>query len=813
MLTLLQDLRFAARLLLKAPSFAAVALLTLSLGIGASAAIFSVVNTLLLQPLPYPQADRLVMLWQDFRERGGPQDEWLTPANYFDWRARARSFDDIAVYLGGSANLTGDGEPERVTGWRVTSGFFGVLGVAPALGRDFLPEDDLPGAEGVVILSHGFWARRFGAEPGIVGRTLTLNDQPFTVIGVMPEGFRNPFGDPEIWRPVQLNPANPSRGQITLRAFARMTDGVTLSQARAEMMTIGQALAQEIPEARQTGILVTPLHERVVGDTRTPLVALLGAVLFVLLIASANIASLLLARGAAREREVALRKAVGATPGRIVRQLLTESLLLGGLGAAGGLLVTGWLLDLLVTNAPPGAPPLDRVRIDGTVFLFGAALGLLTAVVFGLAPAVQSGVRQVAAVLKEGGRGAAGSRRALALRDLFLVGELALALMLLVGAGLMMRSLLNLQAVDPGLEPERVLVASVALPQAGYPEPDQRRAFFTALEGRLRALPGVEHVGLASVVPFSGGDTDTSFRIEGQPEPATPADQPIAWYRMVTPGYFRAVGMRLEAGRLIEPGDHEQAERVVVINRAMANRYWPNVATAGGPDPGRTGPIGTRIFVGPGEPSTIVGIVADVRHQDVAQPALPQMYTPMAQFPQSGMTAVLKAAGDPGSLAPPLRAAVAGIDPNLPVSFVETLDSLMAETLALPRLLAMLMLMFAGAALLLAAIGIYGLMAYSVAERTQEFGVRLALGARADDVLRLVLGQAARLALVGVVAGTAGALAMSRLVGALLYDVAATDAATFAITSAGLLVVALVAAYLPARRATRISPVEALRQE
>ncbi len=813
MSTLFQDLRFAARLLLKAPSFTAVALLTLSLGIGASAAIFSVVNTLLLQPLPYPHAERLVMLWQDFRERGGPEDEWLTPANFFDWRARAQSFQDIAVYQGGSANLTGQGEPERVTGWSVTSGFFGVLGVAPSLGRDFVPEDDVPGADGVVMLSHGFWARRFGAEPGIVGRTLTLSGQPFTVIGVMPAGFRNPFGEPDIWRPVQLNPANPSRGSITLRAFARLNDGVALSQARAEMTTIGQALAQEIPEARQTGILVTPLHERVIGDTRTPLLALLGAVLFVLLIASANVASLLLARGAAREREVALRKAVGATAGRIVRQLLTESLLLGALGAAGGLLLAGWLLDLLVANAPPGTPPLDRVRIDGTVFAFGAGLGLLTSVVFGLAPAVQSGARQVGTVLKEGGRAAAGSRRLLTLRHVFLVGEVALALTLLVGAGLMMRSLLNLQAVDPGLEPERVLVASVALPQAGYPEPDQRRAFFTALEERLQALPGVEQVGFASVAPFSGADTDTSFLIEGQPEPATPADQPIAWVRMVTPAFFGAVGMRLETGRLLEPGDHEQAQRVVVINRAMASRFWPNIAATGGPPSGGVAPVGTRIFIGPNNPVTIVGIVADVRHRDVAQPALPQMYLPMAQFPQSGMTAVVKAAGDPAVLAPSVRSAVTALDPNLPVSFVETLESLMAETLALPRLLAMMLLLFAGAALLLAAIGIYGLMAYSVAQRTQEFGIRLALGAQSDTVLRLVLGQACRLTLAGVAIGAAAAFGVSRLLEALLYEVRPADAPTFAATALALSAVALVAAYLPARRAMRISPVEALRNE
>ncbi|MDP1571451.1 MAG: ABC transporter permease [Vicinamibacterales bacterium] len=801
MSALLQDLRFAARLLLKAPSFTAVALLTLSIGIGASAAIFSIVNTMLLQPLPYPNADRLVMLWQDFRDRGGPRDEWMTPGNYFDWRTRSQSFEDIAVYRGGGASLTGRGEPEQVSGWAVTSGFFGVLGVAPALGRDFTPGDDVPGAEAVVILSHGFWTRRFGADPAIVGQPIALNREPFVVIGVMPEGFRNPFDSPDIWRPVQLNAANPSRGQITLRSFARLKAGTSLAQAQAEMATLGQTLAQEIPDAQQTGILVTPLHERVVGDVRTPLLALLGAVLLVLLIASANIANLLIARSAARAREVAMRKALGASPLRIVRQLLTESLLLGAIGAVGGLLMAGWLLDVLIANAPPGTPDLDRVRIDGTVFAFGAGLAMLTALIFGLAPAVQSATRLMVAVLKESGRGTAGSRRALTLRNLFMVTELALALMLLVGAGLLMRSLVNLQSVDPGLSPDRLLVADVRLPLSGYPEPAARRAFFASLLERLEALPGVEQASFASVVPFTGGDTDTGFRIEGRPEPSSPSEEPVAWVRTVSPGYFRATGMRLEQGRLLEPSDHEEAPRAVVINRALATRYWPD-----------TDPVGTRLRAGPNA-VTIVGIVADVRHRELSQPALPQMYLSMAQWPQGAMTAVIKTTGDPAALAPAVRAAVAAIDPSLPVSGIDTLESLMAGTLALPRLLAMLMLTFAGTALLLAAIGIYGLMAYSVSQRTQEFGVRVALGANARDVLGLVLGQAMRLTAAGVLVGAAAAFGVSRLLAALLYDVTPADVPTFAATALALSAVALAAAYLPARRAMRISPVEALRNE
>lgn len=810
MATLLQDVRYALRLLRKAPSFTAVALLTLSLGIGASAAIFSVVNTLLLRPLPYPQAERLVMLWQDLRERGGPVDEWLTPGNYFDWRERAQSYDEIAVYRGGSANLTGDGEPERLNGWAVTSGFFRVLGVSPALGRDFTPDDDVPGAEGVVILSHGFWTRRFGADPNVIGRRLTLSDQPFTVIGVMPQDYRNPFDAPDIWRPVQLNAANPSRGAITLRAFARLRDGVTFAQAQAEMATLGQTLAAEIPEARQTGILLTPLHERVVGDTRAPLVALFGAVLAVLLIACANIAGLLLARGAAREREVAMRKAVGASPGRIVRQLLTESAILGGLGAVGGLLLAGWILDVLVANAPPGTPSLDRVRFDGVVLAFAAGLGLLASVTFGLAPAVQSALRQVSSVLKEGGRGSSGSRRAMALRHVFLVGEMALALGLLVGAGLFVRSFVNLVTVDTGIAPERLLTAAISLPPGSYGEPDARRAFFQTLEERLAVIPGVETASLTSIVPFQQGDTDTGFLIEGRPAPATPADEPSSWYRVVTPNYFRATGMRLEAGWLLDPSDHAEAPRVVVINRAFADRYWPNVSAGDGAS--SAGPIGARITAGP-EPVTIVGIVADVRHRGPAEPAPVQMYLPMAQFPQGSMTALLKTVGPPQALAPSVRAAVASLDARLPVASVGTVEGLLADRLAIPRLLTWLMFAFAGTALLLAAVGVYGLMAYSVSERTQELGVRVALGASPGDVARLVLGQALRLSVVGIVAGVIAAGATSRFLGSLLYGIEPTDAATFAATAGLLFAVALAAAWLPARRATRVSPVEALRSE
>ena len=803
MQTLLQDLRYAVRLLVKSPSFTMVALGTLALGIAANAAIFSVVNTLLLRPLPYADPGRLVMLWQDLRERGGPEDEWLAPAHFFDWRGRSQSFESSAIYRGAGPNLTGAGEPEQLSAWMVTGDFFRTLGIAPLLGRDFRADDDAPGAPLTTILTHGLWVRRFGGDPGIVGRAITLNREPVTVIGVLPPSYRNPFDAPEIFMPLRLNPVGASRGNITLRMIARLKADATMAAAQAEMAAVGAALAAEHPDTDGgSTIRLTRLHDEVVGDVRTPLLALLGAVALVLLIACANVANLQLARASIRGREIAIRTALGAGRRRIVGQLLTESVVLGALGSAAGLLLATWALDALVAAAPEGTPRLGEVRMDASVAAFGIVLALGTSIVFGLVPALQSLRLDVAATIKEGGRGAGAAQAGVVARSLFVVAELALALMLIAGAGLLMRSLANLRGVDPGFNPDRVLTGTVALPGIGYEKAPQVRTFYASLLERLQTTPGVEHAGLVSVLPFSGSDTDTSFRIEGRPAPQKPGDEPTAWYRMVSAGYLRAIGMRMEAGRFIERTDVDGSRRVAVVNQTLANRYWPGES-----------PIGQRIVAGEGEPFTIVGVVRDVRHRTLRADPLGQMFLSYQQFTPRRMTVVLRTAADPAGVVPALRQHLAALDPNLPLSSVATMDALVGDSLGLPRTIAFLMGVFAAASLALAAIGIYGLMSYAVTLRTQEFGIRMALGAGGGDVLRLVLGQAARLTLAGVAAGAAGAYGAARLIGSLLFGVSASDAPTFAATALLLAGIALLASYLPARRAVSLDPVTALRAE
>ena len=800
--TLLQDLRYAVRLLVKAPSFTLVALATLALGIAANAAIFSVVYALLLRPLPYAEPDRLVMLWQDLRARGGPEDEWLAPAHFFDWRSRATSLESSAIFRSASPSLTGNGEPEQLRGWAVTGEFFRMLAVAPVLGRDFRSEDDQPGAPPTAIISHGLWTRRFGADPSLINRTISLNREPVTVIGVLPSSFRSPFGAPEIFRPLQLNAVGASRGNITLQMIARLRPTVSFDQAQAELATVGAAVAAEHPETdKGATIRLTRLHDQVVGDVRTPVLALLGAAVLVLVIACANIGNLQLARASVRAREIAVRTALGAGRARIIRQLLTESVLLGAVGSIAGLLLSAWMLDALLALAPPDTVRLDEVRIDGAVLAFGIGLALVTSIVFGLVPALHSVRGDVAATIKEGGRGSGAPRAGVALRSAFVVAELALALVLVVGAALLIRTLTNIGGVDPGFAPENLLTAELAPPAIGYEKAPQVRGFYRSLLERLEGAPGVQRAAIVSVLPFSGNDTDTGFEIEGRPKPASPGERPVAWVRMVSAGFQRTMGMQLEAGRFIELTDRDGVERVAVINRALANQYWPNEQ-----------PIGRRIILGE-NPVTIVGIVADVHHRSLQEEPRGQMYLPCEQYTSRRMTVVLKSAGDPATLVPLLRQVVAALDPNLPLSSVATMDTLMAESLALPRMITLLMGAFAAAAVLLAAIGIYGLMAYTVTLRTQEFGVRMALGAAARDVLGLVLSQAARLAIVGIVLGALASFGAARFISTLLFGVSPSDVPTFVVTAALLGGIALLASYLPARRAVRVDPVTALRAE
>lgn len=799
---MLQDLRYALRLLRKSPSFTAVALGTLAIGIAATAAIFSVVNTLLLKPLPYAEPQRLVMLWHDLRERGGPENEWLTPAHFFDWRTRSRSLEASAVFRGASPALTGSGEPEQLRGWLISGEFFRTLGVVPALGRDFSLEDDQPGAPPTAILTHALWTRRFGADPAIVGRTISLNREPCMVIGVLPASFRSPFAQPEIFRTMRLDPARASRGNVVLQMIARLRPGIAFEEAQAELTAIGAALASEYPESdKGSSIRLTRLHDEIVGEVQTPLLALLAAVVLVLLIACANIANLQLARGSVRWREMAVRTALGAGRGRIVRQLLTESLVLAAAGSVAGLLLSSWMLDALLTLAPEGPARLDEVRIDASVFAFGTTLVVVTSLLFGLVPAFHSVRGDVALTIKEGGKGTGAAHSGVVARSAFVIGELALALVLLVGAGLLMRSLLNIRAVDPGFSPDRIVTGIVSLPPNAYKEPPAVRTFFRSLVERLEGTPGVEAAGVVNVLPFSGEDTDTSFFIEGRPQPADPGERPTAWYRVVSPGYLRASGMRMEAGRFIEAGDHENADGVVVINRTLANRHWPH-----------DDPIGSRI--GNGERRfTIVGIVRDVRHRGLREDPRGEMFLSYQQVNDRRMTVVLKTTGEPASVLPAVRRHLEALDPNLPLSSVTTVETLMAGLLALPRMITLLMGAFAAAALVLAAIGIYGLMAYAVTLRTREFGIRMALGAAKGDVLRLVLGQAVRLAVVGVAVGAVAAFGAARFITTLLFGVTASDFPTFAATAALLAGIALLASYIPARRAIQLNPLTALRAD
>jgi putative ABC transport system permease protein len=796
---MLQDLRYAIRLLIKSPSFTAVALGTLALGIAANAAIFSAVNTLLLRPLPYPEPQRLVMLWQDQRARGGPENEWLSAAHFFDWRNRSTSFDATAVFHLAGASLTGGGEPEPLRGWRVTADYFRVLGIAPSLGRDFRAEDDRPGAALTVIMTHGLWTRRFGADPAIVGRTILLNNDPHLVLGVLPPSFKNPFESPEIFRTLRLDTAQPSRGNITLQMLGRLKPDVTFDRAQVEMNAVGAALAIEYPKTDNgSTIRLTHLHDEIVGDVRMPLLALLGAVLLVLLIACANIAGLQLARASARVSEIAVRAALGAGRGRIVRQLLTESIVIGALGAVGGVILSSWILEGFIALAPEGTGRLDEIRIDGSVLAFAVALAVITSAVFGLAPALLSARSGVTASIKDGVRSTDGRQGALT-RSAFVAAQLALALTLLVGAGLLMRSLVNIRGVDPGFNPERLLTGFIGLPANGYPAAAQIRVFQTSLLERIGTTPGVSAAALVSVLPFSGHDTDTSFLIEGRPQPTNAGEGPVAWYRIVSPAYASTMGMRVESGRFIERGDLDTSEKVAVINRTLANKYWPN-----------ENPIGRRIQMGT-RTCVVVGIVKDVRHRNLREEARGEMFLSYQQFPSRLMFLALRTPADPIGILPAVRRHLASLDPNIPISAIATMDKLMADSLSLPRMMALLMTAFAATSLLLAVIGVYGLMAYTVVLRTQEFGIRMALGAARADVLRLVLWHAARLALIGMIAGTVAAFGAARFISTLLFGVTASDIPTFGLTAALLGAIALLASYLPALRAVRVDPVRALR--
>ena len=798
--SLVRDVKYTFRMLRRAPAFTAAAVLTVALGVGATTTVFSVVYALLVKPLPYPAANRLVMVWQDMRARNGPATEWATPGNFVDWKAETRVFASMAAIRGWRPTLTGMGEPEPLVGELVTQQYFDVLGVAPAIGRVFADAEMLPTGPRVVILSHAVWQRLFGGNTGVLGQRVVLGGEPHEIVGVMPAGFRPAIiGDAEVWRPDRLNLANPSRGAVVLRVVARLQPGLELSQAAAAARTLGQQLQTRFPQTNSSvSINLVSFQDQIVGEARSGLLVLLGAVIVVLLIGCVNIANLLLARATSRSREIAVRTALGAGRTRVLRQLLTESLVLAGIGGVAGVVVSYWGINAIVRMAPAGVPRLGEVTIDPAVLLFAALVTGMAGVLFGLAPALHLVGEHLALALKSSGRGAVGSvgRQT---RRVLIVAEIAVALVLLVGGGLLLRTFTGLQRVDLGFDPANVLVGAIVPPAAKYRNGEERTVFYDQILERAAALPGVRTAALASVIPLSSGDSDMSFVIEGAP-PTSRDDAAATWYRLVSAGYLDAFGIPLRRGRNFVPGE---TEPVVMINEAMARRYWP------GQDA-----LGRRIkFSDDGGWFRIVGIVGDVKQQGARLEARAQTLIPYWQLPEPGVAIVLKTHGQPETLTGPLKQAVRAVDPDMPVSGIATMTSLVAESIEEPRFLALLVGLFAALALALAAIGIYGVLSYAVSQRMSEIGVRVALGAGRADVFSLIVRDGLRLALVGVGIGVVISVVGAPALSTLLFGVQPIDPLTFVTVVAAILGVAACASIIPARRGMRVDPLAALRTE
>jgi len=801
--TLLQDLRYGFRMLFKYKGFTAVAIIALGLGIGANTAIFSLVNGVLLRPLPFPDAER-VIYFEGKNPQAGITDSNISYLDFTDWSQQTDLFKSTAAFWTGSANLGADGaEPERVPRAGVTSGFFSVLGVQPVLGRTFVAEDDKPGTISVAIISHGLWKRRFGSDPAIVGKQVQISSRPITVIGVMPSGFEFPE-QTQIWVTSAVNLSEEPRDNRAWSAIARLNSGIDLQQAQTRVSAINAQLAKQFNETNKGwDVFLSTLHERLVREVKPSLLALLGAVGFVLLIACANVANLLLARSAARQKEIAIRAAMGASRGRVLRQVLTESILLSAIGGIAGLLLSIWLTDLLMSMLPGGAPRLDQVGIDYRVLTFALGVSAFTGILFGIAPALQASKLDVTSALKEGGRGAEGHRRTSA-RSFLLIGEVALSLVLLVGAGLLIKSFVRLQEVRPGFNAHNVLIANVALPGAKYKD-QQFVEFFRQLKERLEAAPGVQAVGGSVNLPLnaSGYAIGRGFIPEGRP--LTVDENKDAMFSTITGDYFRALQIPLLSGRTFEPRDNADGPKVVIINETTAKRHFGSPAAA----------IGKRLSIWHDEKfmREIVGVVGDTKTGSLSGEGGMQIYVPHAQdFQWNFMGLVIRTAGNPAAFATTLRREVQALDKDQPVYNVRTMDDVVANSLGTRRVSMQLFAVFACAALLLAAIGIYGVMAYSVTQRTQEIGLRMALGAQKSDVLGLVIRQGMTLTAIGVIVGLAGAFALTRVIGNLLYGVTATDPATFVAIPLLLLFVAVLACYLPARRAARLDPTRALAQ-
>lgn len=813
MRTLWLDVKFAARLLSKGRAFTAVALVTLALGIGANTAIFSVVNTVLLTPLRYKQPDRLVMVWEYNHPLSHPENT-ASPANYLEWRDRNTVFEQLAATADEHDNLTGSGEPEQVAVQDVTPNLFSILGVEPLFGRTFTAEDGIPGHDDVVILSFGIWQRKYGGDRNILGQKIYLNSHPQTVVGVMPRGFQlfvkegTLIGEPsEIWTPFAFTARAREQHGRWLTCVARLKPGVSLAQAQAEMDALSIELQKKWPQADMGWTInLVPLKEQFTGGIRPALLVLLGAVAFVLLIACANVANLFLARAASRRKEIAIRAALGAGRVRIARQLITESVLLAGLGGALGLFVAIWGTDGLLALGPKELLGVSHVSTDGRVLAFTLGVSLITGVLFGIAPSLAALRTDVNTTLKEGSREGSFGGRGNRLRSALVVAEIGLALVLLTGAGLLGRSFSKLLSVDPGFNPHNLLTMRLTLPNSAYPQDQNRSQFFRQLLERVDALPGVRSASASSWLPFTGLGAATGLTVEGRP-PLAPGVELVCDVRVIEPDYFRTLGIPLLRGREFTERESSVESHVVIVSEALAREYFPN-----------EDPLGKRITIEMKDPkdnppSEIIGIVGDVKHQTLDTAIRPMVYWPHPELAYGFMSLAVRTDGDPLRLAGAVRQQVRALDPNLAVSGIATMDQLLATSVAQARFSTLLLSIFAAVALLLAAVGIYGVMAYGVMQRVREIGIRMALGADAGTLKRMVLRDALRLSVAGIAIGLLAAFGLTRLMASLLFGVTPHDPVTFFGVAALLSFVALAASYIPARRATRVDPMVALRYE